>query len=41
MKGKPPNRSQFHLYRQQLENLINPGHPLCKLAKHIPWHELY
>lgn len=40
MKGKPPNTSQFNLYRQQLENLINPGHPLCKLAKRIPWHEL-
>ena len=40
MKGKTPNRSQFHLYRQQLENLINPGHPLCKLAKRIPWHKL-
>jgi IS5 family transposase len=40
MKGKPPNTSQFNLYRQQLENLINPRHPLCKLAKRIPWHEL-
>ena len=40
MKGKTPNRSQFHLYRQQLENLINPKHPLCKMAKRIPWHEL-
>jgi IS5 family transposase len=40
MKGNPPDTSQFNLYRQQLENLINPGHPLCKLAKRIPWHEL-
>jgi IS5 family transposase len=40
MKGKPPNTSQFNLYRQQLANLINPKHPLCKLAKRIRWHEL-
>jgi IS5 family transposase len=40
MKGKPPDTSQFNLYRQQLENLINPKHPLCKLAKRIPWDEL-
>ena len=40
MKGKPPNTSQFNLYRQQLANLINPKHPLCKLAKRIFWHEL-
>ena len=40
MKGKPPDTSQFNLYRQHLENLINPKHPLCRLAKRIPWHEL-
>ena len=40
MKGKPPDTSQFNLYRQQLENLINPKHPLYKLAKRIPWDEL-
>ena len=40
MKGKPPDTSQFNLYRQQLENLINLKHPLCKLAKRIPWDEL-
>ena len=40
MKGKPPDTSQLNLYQQQLENLINPTHPLCKLAKRIPWHEL-
>jgi len=40
MKGKSPDTSQFNLYRQHLENLINPKHPLCKLAKRIPWDEL-
>ena len=40
MKGKPPDTSQLNLYQQQLENLVNPTHPLCKLAKRIPWHEL-
>jgi IS5 family transposase len=40
MKGKSPDVSQYNLYRQQLENLINPKHPLCKLAKRIPWGEL-
>jgi hypothetical protein len=40
MKGKPPDTSQFNLYRQQLEKLINPKHPLCKLAKRIAWGEL-
>ena len=40
MKGKPPDTSQYNLYRQHLENLINPRHPLCKVAKRIPWHEL-
>lgn len=40
MKGKPPDTSQYELYRQKLENLINPAHPVCKLAKRIPWDEL-
>jgi IS5 family transposase len=40
MKGKPLDTSQFNLYRQHLENLVNPKHPLCKLAKRIPWYDL-
>ena len=40
MKGKLPDNSQYNLYRQHLENIINPKHPLCKLANRIPWDEL-
>jgi len=40
MKGKSPDPSQLNLLRQHLDNLINPRHPLCKLAKRIPWSEL-
>ncbi|MCJ7581560.1 MAG: IS5 family transposase [Candidatus Aminicenantes bacterium] len=40
MKGKTPDTSLFNLYRQQLENLVNPKHPLCKLRRLIPWDEL-
>lgn len=37
MKGKPPNSSQLSLIHQRLEDLLNPTHPLCKLAEKIPW----
>ena len=40
MKGTAPDPSQLHLLRQRLEDLINPKHPLCKLAKRIPWKEI-
>ena len=40
MKGTAPDPSQLHLLRQRLEELINPKHPLCKLAKRIPWKEI-
>jgi IS5 family transposase len=40
MKGTAPDPSQLHLLRQRLEDLINPKHPLCKLAKKIPWQEI-
>lgn len=40
MIGKPPDKQQLHLLKQHLENLINPGHPLCRLAKSIPWDDL-
>jgi transposase, IS5 family len=40
MIGKPHNKQQLHLLKQHLENLINPGHPLCRLAKRIPWDDL-
>jgi IS5 family transposase len=40
MKGTAPDPSQLHLLRQPLEDLINPKHPLCKLAKRIPWQEI-
>ena len=40
MKGKSPDKQQLHLLKQHLENLINPSHPLCRLAKRIPWDEL-
>lgn len=40
MIGKPPDRQQLHLLKQHLDNLINPDHPLCRLAKSIPWDDL-
>jgi len=40
MKGTSPNPSQLHLLKQHLEDLINPKHPLCKLARRIPWDEM-
>ena len=40
MKGTAPDPSQLHLLRQRLEDLINPKHPLCKLAKRMPWQEI-
>jgi transposase, IS5 family len=40
MIGKPPDKQQLHLLKQHLENLINPDHPLCRLAKSIPWDDL-
>ena len=39
MKGKSPDSSQLNLLPQRLEDLVNPGHPLCKLSKRIPWDE--
>jgi IS5 family transposase len=40
MKGKSPDSSQLNLLPQRLEDLVNPGHPLCKLSKRIPWDEI-
>jgi IS5 family transposase len=40
MKGTAPDPSQLPLLRQRLEDLINPKHPLCKLAKRIPWKQI-
>jgi IS5 family transposase len=40
MKGKSPDTSQLNLLPQRLEDLVNPGHPLCKLSKRIPWDEI-
>jgi transposase, IS5 family len=40
MIGKPPDKQQLHLLKQHLENLINPDHPLCRLANRIPWDDL-
>jgi IS5 family transposase len=40
MKGKSPDKYQLNLLNQHLENLINPKHPLCKLARRIPWDDL-
>jgi len=36
MKGKSPDSSQLNLLPQRLEDLVNPGYPLCKLSKRIP-----
>ena len=40
MKGKSPDSSQLNLLPQRLEDLVNPGHPLCKLSKRIPWDKI-
>jgi transposase, IS5 family len=40
MIGKSPDKHQLNLLKQHLENLINPNHPLCNLAKRIPWDDL-
>ena len=40
MKGKSPDSSQLSLLPQRLEDLVNPGHSLCKLSKRIPWDEI-
>ena len=40
MKGAAPDPSQLHMLRQQLENLINPQHPLRKFTKRMPWKEI-
>jgi IS5 family transposase len=37
MKGKPPDSSQLSLIHQRLEDLLNPTHPLYKLAEKMPW----
>lgn len=36
MKGKSPDPSQLNLLPQRLEDLLDPKHPLCKLAKQEP-----
>ena len=33
--------SEPELFRSQLNNIINLGHPLCKLARSINWSELH
>lgn len=33
--------SEPELFRSQLNNIINLGHPLCKLARSIDWSELH
>lgn len=40
MKGKSPDPAQLNLLPQRLEDLVNPKHPLCKLAKRIPRDDL-
>ena len=35
MKGKPPDNSQYNLYRQRLENIINPT-PCANWKKAFP-----
>jgi IS5 family transposase len=40
MKGKSPDPSQLDLLRQRLEELLNPKHPLFKLARRIAWDEI-
>jgi len=40
---KPKTRSsvsQLDLFQAQFEQLLNPEHPLCVLAKKIDWHRL-
>ncbi len=37
----PKNESgQGFFFKECLENLINPKHPLCQLSKRIPWEQL-
>ena len=40
MKGKSPDPHQLNLLPQRLEDLVNPGHPLYRLSKRIPWDDL-
>lgn len=37
MKGKSPNPHQLSFLDKRLEEQLNPKHPLCRLAKRIPW----
>ena len=34
MKGKSPDRQDLDLFRQRLENLVNPRHPVWLMRFH-------
>ena len=37
MGPKPSTPSSNDLFRQRLDELVNPSHPLAQLAQHIDW----
>lgn len=39
MKGKSPDKKQLDFFSQPLEKLLNPRHPLYRLADIMPWDE--
>jgi IS5 family transposase len=39
-KRSPQQSSQHDLFRSELANMINPGHPLVKLSKAVNWKRL-
>ena len=40
MLGRSPNQTQTDLFKSLLIHLLNPQHPLFKLAQIIPWQKL-
>ena len=39
-KRSPQQSTQHDLFRSELANMINPGHPLVKLSKAVNWKRL-
>lgn len=37
MGPKPSTPKSNDLFRQRLDELVNPGHPLAQLSQHIDW----
>jgi len=40
MQNPKSEAGQGYFFKDRLENIVNPKHPLCQLAKRIPWKQL-